>query len=218
MAINGSLGGNTSVESSNIYNTSIIQPIKKKNEDIVNQILSDEYYRIHGERYLSWLFKIEDIDKRDYARDLQSASILFSMGAMTPRQISENLGKPLGAIADPENPYLDEYFIGGTPISLMFANAGMSQEAHSMDNLRQQQQMWMNDLSTRLQMAQMGVNPNSVESPVDVNNIEETITSHQNIGNIPNVPTVEQETDHRENTDVIKNPKNPYDVKRYWHE
>jgi len=212
MAINGSLGGNTSVESSNIYNTSIIQPIKKKNEDIVNQILSDEYYRLHGEKYLSWLFKIEDIDKRDYARDLQSASILFSLGAMTPRQISESLGKPLGAVADPDNPYLDEYFVGGTPLSLMFANAGMSQESHSLDTQRQQQQMWMNDISTKLQMAQLGINPESMESPVDPNNLDET----KNYGMIPNVPTIEEEKDHRENTDVIKNIRNPNDFKGYW--
>lgn len=211
MAINGSLGGNTSVESSNIYTTSIIQPIKKKNEDIVNKILSDEYYRIHGEDYLSWLFKIEDIDKRDYARDLQSASILFSLGAMTPRQIAESLGKPLGAIADPDNPYLDEYFVGGTPLSLMFANAGMSKESHELDTLRQQQQMWMNDLSTKLSMLQLGINPESSPSPVDVNDIQTTSAP-------PTIPTSDpnEEGDGRENNDVIKNIKNPNDIKGYW--
>ena len=199
MAINGSLGGNTSVESSNIYNTSIIQPIKKKNEDIVNLILSDEYARLNGEKYLSWLFKIEDVDKRDYARDLQSASILFSLGAMTPRQISESLGKPLGAIADPENPYLDEYFVGGTPLSLMFKNAEMSEEQHGLDTQRGEQQLWMNDLITKLQLLQNGINPGEVpvNSPVDVTQIQSP-------------SKVEDEKDGRENNDVIKNINNPF--------
>lgn len=159
MAINGSLGGSTSVESGNIYNTSIIQPIKKKNEDIINDVLVREYNRIYGtnENQLNWLFKIEEIDKRDYLKDLQSANMLFSMGAMTPRQICESLGKQIGAVADPDNPYLDEYFIHGTPLSLMFGNAEMGESSHVLDKLHIQQQMWINELQARLGAMQLGI-------------------------------------------------------------
>ena len=162
LAINGSLGGNTSVESGNIYNTSIIQPIKKKNEDLVNGILQNEYSRIYGEEPLNWLFKIEDIDKRDYLKDLQSANMLFNMGAMTPRQICESLGKPIGAIADPDNPYLDEYFIHGTPLSLMFKNAEMGENTHGLDELHLKQQMWINELQARLGALQLGIDAGMV--------------------------------------------------------
>lgn len=160
LAINGSLGGNTSVESGNIYNTSIIQPIKKKNEDIVNEILFNEYYRIHNDiesEQLNWLFKIEEIDKRDYFKDLQSANLLFNMGAMTPRQIAESLGKPIGAIADSDNPWLDEYYIHGTPLSLMFRNAEMGESSHGLDELHLKQQMWINELQARLGALQLGI-------------------------------------------------------------
>ena len=164
LAINGSLGGSTSVESGNIYNTSIIQPIKKKNEDIINEILVNEYNRTHStsENQLNWLFKIDEIDTRDYFRDLQSANMLFNMGAMTPRQIAESLGGQVGAIADPDNPYLDEYFIHGTPISLMFKNAEMGQSSHGLDELHLKQQMWINELQTRLQALQLGIDAGAV--------------------------------------------------------
>lgn len=175
LAINGSLGGSTSVESGNIYNTSIIQPIKKKNEDIVNQILVDEYNRIYGEHltYLDWVFKIEDIDKRDYLKDLQSASMLFNMGAMTPRQICESLGKQIGAVADPDNPYLDEYFIHGTPLSLMFNNAEMGKGRNVLDSLHIQQQMWINELQTRLGALQLGIDANAIPTNAPNPNFEE---------------------------------------------
>ncbi len=159
LAINGTLGGSTSVESGNIYNTSIIQPIKKKNEDIVNEVLVNEYNQRFGkeETQLSWVFKIEEIDKRDYFRDLQSANMLFNMAAMTPRQVCESLGKPIGAIADPDNPYLDEYFIHGTPLSLMFKNNEMGESHSVLDKLHIQQQMWINELQARLGAMQMGI-------------------------------------------------------------
>ena len=118
---------------------------------------------------------------------------------MTPRQISESLGKPLGAIADPENPYLDEYFVGGTPLSLMFKNAEMSEEQHGLDTQRGEQQLWMNDLITKLQLLQNGINPGEVpvNSPVDVTQIQSP-------------SKVEDEKDGRENNDVIKNINNPF--------
>lgn len=159
LALNGTLGGSTSVESGNIYNTSIIQPIKKKNEDIVNEVLINEYNRINStnETQLNWLFKIEEIDKRDYFRDLQSANMLFNMAAMTPRQVCESLGKPIGAIADPDNPYLDEYFIHGTPLSLMFRNSELGEAGRGLDELHLKQQMWINELQARLGAMQLGI-------------------------------------------------------------
>ncbi|RAP49299.1 MAG: hypothetical protein BZ138_07920 [Methanosphaera sp. rholeuAM270] len=178
LAINGSLGGNTSVESGNIYNVSIIQPIRKKNEDLVNEVLQNEYNRIYGSTEpLSWLFAIEEIDKRDFFKDIQSANMLFNMGAMTPRQIAENLGKPIGAIADPDNPYLDEYFIHGTPLSLMFGNAEMGESRNHLDSLHIQQQMWINELQAKLGALQLGIDagaiPTNAPNPTFDENIGE---------------------------------------------
>lgn len=133
ISVEGSLGGNVSSESSVIYTTSIIQPIKKMNEDLLNNLFYTEYVhqkRINKEpyvvsgKYLNWVFKIAEIDKRDYQQDLYNAKELFQMGAITPRQITETLGKPFKAFADPNNPLLDEYYVNGVPMKNLFMNDG----------------------------------------------------------------------------------------------
>ena len=68
--------------------------------------------------------KIAEIDKRDYQQDLYNAKELFQMGAITPRQITETLGKPFKAFADPDNPLLDEYYINGVPMKKLFETDG----------------------------------------------------------------------------------------------
>ena len=144
-------------------------------EDIVNEILTNEYNRVYDqhENQLNWLFKIEEIDKRDYIKDLQSANMLFNMGAMTPRQICESLGKPIGAIADPDNPWLDEYFIHGTPLSLMFKNAEMGESSHGLDQLHIQQQMWINELQARLGALQLGIDVGMIQTNAPIPTFDE---------------------------------------------
>ena len=143
LSIEGSLGGNVSAESSVIYTTSIIQPIKKMNEDLLNNLFYTEYVhqkRINKEtfalteRYLNWQFKIAEIDKRDYQQDLYNAKELFQMGAITPRQITETLGKPFKAYADPNNPLLDEYYVNGVPMKNLFMNDGTQPWSNNTDN------------------------------------------------------------------------------------
>ena len=133
ISVEGSLGGNVSTESSTIYTTSIIQPIKKMNEDLLNNLfyrefvhqkhINNETYLLSG-RYLNWVFKIAEIDKRDYQQDLLNAKELFQMGAITPRQITETLGKPFKAYADPNNTLLDEYYVNGVPMKVLFSTDG----------------------------------------------------------------------------------------------
>lgn len=143
LSIEGSLGGNVSTESSVIYTTSIIQPIKKMNEDLLNNLLYTEFVhqkRINNEpyilagRYLNWQFKIAEIDKRDYQQDLSNALALFQMGAITPRQITETLGKPFKAYADPNNTLLDEYYVNGVPMKNLFMNDGTQPYSNTTEN------------------------------------------------------------------------------------
>lgn len=143
ISVEGSLGGNVSTESSTIYTTSIIQPIKKMNEDLLNDLFYREYvhqkrinqesYLVSG-KYLNWKFIIAEIDKRDYQQDLYNAKELFQMGAITPRQITENLGKPFKAYADPNNELLDEYFVNGVPMKTLFANDGTAPMENTSPN------------------------------------------------------------------------------------
>ena len=144
LSIEGSLGGSTSSESSVIYTTSIIQPIKKMNEDILNNLFYTEYVNhmkkvnekvslVDG-RFLNWQFKIAEIDKRDYQQDLLNAKELFQMGAITPRQITETLGKPFKAYADPDNKLLDEYYVNGVPMKNLFLNDGTQPWENTTEN------------------------------------------------------------------------------------
>lgn len=116
LAIQGELGGNISNESSNIYNTSTIQPLRKEDESIINNILRKEF------GVTEWEFKLVDIDNRNVNEELSNAELLFRMGALTPRELIETFGKPYGAVAPIDDHYLDERFINGTPIKRLFAD------------------------------------------------------------------------------------------------
>lgn len=111
LAITGTLGSNISEESSQIYNVSVIQPLKNENEAVINKIIRDEF------EITDWSFRLDDIDKRDTAQDIDVASKLFTMGAITPRELIEYFGKPFGAVADKYDTMLDEHFVNGNPIS-----------------------------------------------------------------------------------------------------
>lgn len=132
LAITGSLGGNVATESSSIYNISVIQPLKNENENLINTLIRKEL------EITDWKFSINEIDKRDTDKDLDRASKLFDMGAITPRELIEYFGKPFGAVADEYDTMLDEHFVHGNPLSqLLGYDSSMSNmNDNFLDNLR----------------------------------------------------------------------------------
>jgi len=110
----GNLGGTNAGEASNTYLTSTVLPLKSDDEADINYLLREEF------GLKDWKFQITNIDQRNDVRDIDSIVKLFDMGSITPRQIINYIGDRFGLKAEEDNPYLDEYFIKGQPLSKMF--------------------------------------------------------------------------------------------------
>lgn len=130
-AIEGSLGGSVARETTQIYNVSVIQPLKCENEAIMDMLIYDEF------NTTMWSFKIDELDNRSIDQDLENAMKLFLMGGITPRQLIERFGKSFGAVADENNPYLDMYFVNNTPIDVLCMNVQQANNDKFFNDLEQ---------------------------------------------------------------------------------
>jgi len=101
IAETGSLGGNTSRESTEIYKTSVVKPRQETLEDRLNRLIR-EGFGIEG-----WEFKFDEIDTRDEVADVEKTSKLFAMGAISPNEVRARL-----AIGEPYQGG-DRYFVSG---------------------------------------------------------------------------------------------------------
>lgn len=109
----GSLGGNTAEESTNIYKTSVIEPLQSDDEADIN-LLIQETFENPG-----WKFSINVMDIRDLYSDVKIADYLFKSGAMKPKEIRNYFNDHFGLEED-DNPYLDEYYLNGKPLDLIW--------------------------------------------------------------------------------------------------
>jgi PBSX family phage portal protein len=110
----GSLGGSTAEESTEIYKASVINPRQETIEAMINQyILWDE----HGFDTKDWEFKFREIDTADEKHDLDMIKELFDMGALRIRDVIRLMGPKYGIEDDPDDPRLDQRFIGGQPLT-----------------------------------------------------------------------------------------------------
>ncbi|GLB58668.1 phage portal protein [Cytobacillus sp. NCCP-133] len=109
IAETGSLGGSTSVEATEIYKRSVVEPRQSLIEAIMNKIFKEAF------NITDWEFKLPDLDIEDLQKDLTIATGLFSMGAMTPNEMIKYFGKKFG-ITPSSNPAMDWHYIGGQPI------------------------------------------------------------------------------------------------------
>ena len=133
----GALGGNVSQETSSIYSMSTVQPLRKDNEDIINNLIKREL------GITEWEFKLTDFDVRNTQSELEMAERLFTLGALTPRQIIERFGKPFGAVAPVDDTRLDERFINGTPLSVLFHEE--EEETGTLTKLRERMRLGSDD-------------------------------------------------------------------------
>lgn len=108
----GSLSGNTSVESTKIYKTSVIEPLQSDDEYDINLLIREEF------GFQDCQFALQEIDVRDFAIDVGVAEKLFNMASMTPRQLIQQFGERFGLKDDPDNYFLDEYYLNGQPLEL----------------------------------------------------------------------------------------------------
>lgn len=111
---NGSLGGSNIHDATVNYKNDVVAPIRSDDETIINRILKNDF------KISDWKFTIIEHDSRDYGADIQIIEKLFNMASITPRQIIENIGDRFGLTAPEDNPFLDEYYLNGQPLDLIW--------------------------------------------------------------------------------------------------
>jgi PBSX family phage portal protein len=106
IAEEGSLGGSTAVESTEIYKQSILWPRQNMVEARLNKHILRDAFGV-----TDWKLEFHEIDTRDEARETDVYTKLFAMGAITTNEIRENMGEE-----SIDHPIMDTPFIGGVPI------------------------------------------------------------------------------------------------------
>jgi len=111
IAKEGSLGGSTAREATEIYKRSVIEPRQEEIENLVNKHIIRE-----GFGFETWKFKLIPIDLQDEKEDLQLIQSLFQMGAITPNQIIRHFQNRFGLEVVEDEPMMDMRYIGGQPV------------------------------------------------------------------------------------------------------
>jgi PBSX family phage portal protein len=106
ITVEGSLGGSTAKESTEIYKQSIIKPKQEMLESRFNRFILQE-----GLGITDWKFKFNELDTRDEEKLINKLKTLFDIGAYSPNRILEELGEERV-----DNPNMDRHFVYGKPI------------------------------------------------------------------------------------------------------
>ena len=110
----GSLGSTNTAEATRIYKNSVIEPLQSDDEHDINLLIRNEL------GVSDWQFKISEMDIRDMNQDIKIAGQLFDRASMTPREMIQYFGERFGLHDDPGNPYLDEYYLHGRPLDMVY--------------------------------------------------------------------------------------------------
>lgn len=110
----GSLGGSNSSDANKIYKTSVLEPLQVDDEYDMNWLIREEF------GFTDCEFQLKEIDISDFEGDVNIAEKMFNMASIKPRQIIQYFGERFGLKDDPENPYLDEYYLNGQPLDLVW--------------------------------------------------------------------------------------------------
>ena len=127
----GKLNGSNSQNISSVYKVSTVQPVKADCENLMNTLLKKEF------GVYDWVFSIVDADIKEYSQDIPVLKELFNMACITPRQIIKVVGEKYGLNANVDNPYLDEYYLNGTPLDTVWSNSGMVGDTSILDSLEE---------------------------------------------------------------------------------
>jgi len=110
----GSLGGSNSADADKIYKTSVLEPLQSDDEYDMNWLIREEF------GFTDCKFQLKEIDIVDFAGEVNIAEKMFNMASMTPRQLIQYFGERFGLKDDPDNIYLDEYYLNGQPLDLVW--------------------------------------------------------------------------------------------------
>ncbi len=126
IAEEGSLGGSTAKESTEIYKRSIIEPRQETLESLINQEVILKGFGIED-----WMFEFAEIDTTDQKHDLEICKGLFELGAMTPNQIIRHFKDQFG-LEESEQPAMDAHYIKGQPVDLEQEPTDQDEEAEQV--------------------------------------------------------------------------------------
>ncbi len=111
IAEEGSLGGSTAAESTEIYKTSVLAPRQEMLERNINKYILWDNLEL-----CDWRFELERLDTADEKHDMELLTGLFERGAASPNDLIRNLGRRFG-IEPVDHPAMDAYYLGGQPIT-----------------------------------------------------------------------------------------------------
>lgn len=84
----GSLGGNTAVESTKIYDSSVVKPLEK----VLNRIMTIFIFE-RGLKVENYEFRLKEMDLRDLDAEAKRDQMYFGMACLTPNEILKRQGK-----------------------------------------------------------------------------------------------------------------------------
>lgn len=108
--IQGSLAGNLGEESTEIYNTSVIEPTQRKLNALQNKFIIRDGFHIENLG-----FELQKLDTRDLISEVQISVSLFNMGVITPNQLILRFADYFG-LETVDHPAMDAHYINGTAI------------------------------------------------------------------------------------------------------
>jgi PBSX family phage portal protein len=111
IAEEGSLGGSSAKESTQIYKDSVIKPRQELIEGHVNKFI------LEGLEVTDWVFQLIEVDTSDEAHDLEVLGKVFDCGGASPNDFIRYFGARFG-IEPIEHPAMDAHYVQGKPIDL----------------------------------------------------------------------------------------------------
>lgn len=106
----GQLAGNLGLESTVIYNDSVILPKQKLYEEFIN------FFIFPTLEIKDWKWKLVSIDTKDEDKEIDRCIKLITNAMMTPNQGIAHVGNRYGLKAVEGNPAMDMHYISGKPI------------------------------------------------------------------------------------------------------
>jgi len=85
-SVQGRLGGTNIREATEIYKSSVVEPLQEKLENIINFMVIED-----GLKCKSYQFKCNNIDTRDLASDVEIGNTLIDHGVKTPNQVRQEI-------------------------------------------------------------------------------------------------------------------------------
>lgn len=114
IAESGSLGGTTAEVASVIYKESVVSPRQQQIESLINRHIIEGLFGIR-----EWRFAFVELDTTDLMQDFTLLSGLFTVGAVTPKQVAEHFAARFGIdTSNMDHPALNAHYIGGQPVDI----------------------------------------------------------------------------------------------------